>query len=106
MTNYYQTQPGLSPSERRQFVTMAGTQDDMVLKFFQDRPGLSYSPERVQEIVLPGAPITSVRRSLNTLTNAGLLVKTDQRAEGNWGRPVGMWQLAAQPKVGQLGLFE
>ena len=38
-------------------------------------------------------PITSIRRSLTTLTKDGLLVKTDRMKEGAFGSPNHCWKL-------------
>ncbi len=38
-------------------------------------------------------PITSVRRGLNTLENAGRIEKTDMRAPGLYGRSEGVYKL-------------
>jgi hypothetical protein len=71
------------------------TQDESVARLFEAMPtGFSASPEQVQRKVLPGAPITSVRRSMTTLTQRGVLVKTDTMRTGQYGRPVHTWRAA------------
>jgi hypothetical protein len=39
--------------------------------------------------------LTSVRRSITTLTNAGQLVKLEERHVGPYGRPETVWAVAA-----------
>lgn len=38
-------------------------------------------------------PLTSIRRSMNVLTNKGALEKTDKKVEGIYGRPEYKWRL-------------
>jgi predicted ArsR family transcriptional regulator len=104
MRAYHQTQPYLSGDQVAQYETVAQTQEQLVLAFFQAHPEKSYSPEQIQSAVLPQAPITSVRRAITNLTTTGELVRTEWVAEGRYGRPIGMWQLAKK-QVRQLGLF-
>lgn len=101
--SYHETTPAAT-EDRERYEQQAGSQEEMVLEFFRKRPGLSYSPERVQELVLPAAPLTSVRRALSNLTHAGELVKTEVMADGRYGRPVCTWTLKIVPS-GQLELF-
>jgi len=103
--SYHQTQAQLTIDQREHYEITARTQEELVLAFFQDRPGLAYSPERVQELVLPSAPITSVRRALTNLTEAGELRKAEQMVPGRYGRPVCQWTLAKVEPSGQLELF-
>lgn len=94
--HYHQTQAYLTTDEREAYECVAKTQEEMVLEFFTTRPGMEYSPERVQELVLPHAPLTSVRRALTNLTTAGDLVQGESAVLGRYGRPVGTWKLAVQ----------
>jgi hypothetical protein len=73
----------------------AQTQDDRVLVFFQDHPGTGFAPHEVQSVVLPDAPLTSVRRAISNLTKRGLLVKTTHMLEGTFDKEVHTWVLAS-----------
>ena len=53
------------------------------------------SPWIVKEEMNTDAPITSIRRSINTLTNKGQLTKTTVRIMGPYGRPCFCWRLNA-----------
>ena len=53
-----------------------------------------FTPSEINKIVLPEAPITSVRRSMNTLTRQGKLIKTDETRMGPYNRPETVWRLA------------
>lgn len=91
-SSYHQTN-SLTLSQVQTFSAIAGSQDEAVLKFFQANPG-EWSPETIQERVLPNAPLTSARRSITNLTEAGQLIKLDKQVTGKFGRPVHLWTLA------------
>lgn len=103
--SYHQTQGWLSTDQAERYQSAAVTQEAKVLEFFRARPGVPYSPERINELVLPTAPLTSVRRALTNLTAQGALVKMDACTSGKYGRPVGMWVLAEAERQGQMRLF-
>jgi Fe2+ or Zn2+ uptake regulation protein len=73
----------------------AGRQCSLILNFFKENPSGYFTPFEVAQYTnLHGAPITSVRRALNTLTQEGLLVKTDRMKEGTYGVQNHTWKLA------------
>ena len=58
------------------------------------RDGTIYlNPWGVLELMQSNIPITSVRRSINTLTNQGKLIKTTVKVRGPYGRPCYCWKL-------------
>ena len=73
----------------------AETQDQKVASFFELNPGEIWTPWEIQSVVFkPGTPITSVRRSMNTLARAGILDKTEHLKEtGSYGRRSYCWRL-------------
>ena len=83
--------------KERQF--RAGSQNDVILKFFQDRPGELRTPFEVwgylisHELIHRRTPDTSVRRSMTTLTKMGYLVKTDVKRAGEYGDETHCWRL-------------
>lgn len=91
---YYNTTVQFNPALAK-FKSKAMSQDAIILDFFKKKKGRRYTPFSVLELSdLPyGTPITSVRRSLNTLTEAGHLVKLDELSEGKHGRPNHVWTL-------------
>lgn len=93
-SSYHQTQTGLSDEQVASFTVQAARQEELILAYFKTNPG-EYSPEKIQGKVLPTAPITSVRRAITNLTEAGLLKKTGNKETGRYGRPVGTWMLAS-----------
>jgi Fe2+ or Zn2+ uptake regulation protein len=70
-------------------------QNRAILKFFQDNPNGYFTPFEVQLYAgLDKTPITSIRRAVNTLTDAGLLIKTDKLRPGDYGVMNHTWKLA------------
>ena len=83
--------------------TKALTQDELILEIYEihdthdiDREALS--PEIVrwtcEEFYGKDWPITSIRRSINTLTKAGKLTKTNKLHRGRYGKNEHIWKLA------------
>ena len=105
MTSFYNTIE-LNGSDLDRAKKRADTQESKVLAFFNLRPAYLYTPFEVQEKVMPGVPITSVRRAITNLEKAGHLRKTKVRGVGKYGVPNYCWQLA-QPRHGhvQTSLF-
>ena len=68
-----------------------GKQDDIILTFFQKDKGL-HTPCEVWKH-FQQYPLTSVRRSINTLTKKGLLLKTPFKREGIYGKKNYCWTL-------------
>ena len=80
----------------RHYEQKAMTQDERILEAFYLIPSdCGRTPSDVGHYVLPNAPLTSVRRSMNTLTKQGKLIKTDEQRRGPYGRPETVWRLAA-----------
>ena len=84
------------------------TQDELILEIYQiheehdiDRFGLS--PEVVrwtcEEFYGKNWPITSIRRSINTLTKSGKLTKTSRLKKGPYGKREHLWKLATQART-------
>ena len=101
---YYNT-TNESGSELLNSKTKALTQDALILKIYEthqiydiDKEGLS--PEIVrwtcEEFHGKDWPITSIRRSINTLTKAGKLTKTNKLYRGRYGKNEHIWKLSTQ----------
>lgn len=76
------------------FQRMAATQDQKIADFFEQHPGEIFTPWEIQSLVFTHTPITSVRRSINDLTKAGILDKTEHMKEsGRYGRRSYAWVL-------------
>jgi hypothetical protein len=57
----------------------ASGQTEAVLKLFQDHPHTSFTPWEIYHHMGQQMMITSIRRAITTLTDAGHLVKTEER---------------------------
>lgn len=76
----------------------AMTQQERIMAYYNDFPGYYCTPDELKRMVLFGAPITSVRRALTNLTDAGLLVKSNHMKMGEHGKMVHTWRL---PRPGE-----
>jgi len=80
---------------------VAKGQEAAVLEVFH-AAGRALSPSEVHARMPGRVLLTSVRRAISNLTNAGALVKLDQVQPGPFGQPEHLWQLPA----GQGELFQ
>ena len=71
-------------------------QDDIILRIFYLYPSQYYTPFDVQSILMDtyskDYPITSIRRSINTLTNKEHLIKTSSQKQGKYGKKNYCWK--------------
>lgn len=101
---YYQTTP-LTTDQLSQAFRVAGAQDELVLAIY--RTGLTMgqtllTPSQVHAVGRKRGHtwlLTSVRRSIATLTQAGVLIKTDTHRGGPYGRPEYCWRIADHVKT-------
>jgi hypothetical protein len=69
-------------------------QDEKVLGLFIEYPDAKFTPFEVLEfLALKNTPITSIRRSMNSLTRDGKLEKTGEQKMGNYGKRNYCWKL-------------
>jgi hypothetical protein len=94
-----------SGSKLQKYRVKAQNQDDLVLEFFEKNYPAGWTPSEVHRYALPAAPITSVRRSITTLTEAGKLDKTMNKRKGVYGRPEHIWMPRLRPNPAQGSLF-
>ena len=78
------------------------TQDELVMWIFRAFNNNGMTPSRVWSSLIElrkidrNTPLTSIRRSISTLTKIGLLSASEWQEKGHYGKPEGVWQL---PKV-------
>ena len=73
----------------------AKTQDELILEFFKKSPEKHLSPTDLwRRLFQDRCPLTSVRRSFNTLTNDGYIKKTGYTKHGMYGRKEYCWMLS------------
>ena len=80
----------------------AKSQDEMVLDYFKRHNQLGITPERclrhlqIMETLSgnrwANTPITSIRRSFSNLKKKGLIYKTGQTIEGDFGKQIAIWK--------------
>ena len=91
---YYNT-TNLTGAELQTERTSAMKQDEAILNLFQNPDFVNgLSPSEAWEILNVRWPITSIRRAINTLTNAGKLEKTPRKRVGVFGKKEHVWRLA------------
>lgn len=93
MRDYFNTTE-LSGEELKEKKIKAGTQSDKILKYFR-KIKLPMTPSDVHmNLFDESTPITSIRRSISTLTNKhGLLSKTNDQKIGPYGSNEYFWEL-------------
>lgn len=100
--SYHQSQDYLTDEQLIDYRSSATRQEDLIYQFYKANLHLSFSPEQINEKVLPSVPLTSVRRAISNLASAGDLERVGV-GPGVYGRPVGLWRF--KPKVQEGFLF-
>lgn len=91
MTTYYNT---THEADTLKYKVKADKQDDQIIEFFRKHWQGSFTPCDIwSKVFTPQTPITSVRRSITNLENAGMLKKTEIKRDGLYGRPNYTWRL-------------
>jgi hypothetical protein len=88
------------------------SQDELVMWLFKAFNNDGMTPSKVWTSLIElrkidrNTPLTSIRRSITTLTKDGRLSATERQEKGHYGKKEGIWQL---PKVvtseNQMNLF-
>lgn len=97
---YWHTTP-LTREQLAGAILVAEQQDEAVLAIFRGTPG-ALSPSQVWRIGEQGGRrwlLTSVRRSITNLTDAGVLVRLSVTRMGPYGKPEHTWSLPAQARA-------
>ena len=74
----------------------ATKQENMILAIFETYPNEGLTPFDIEDFAHDQEvswPITSIRRAITDLTNAGKLTKTDTKKLGKYGKFVHTWKL-------------
>lgn len=111
MSFYNTTQ--LKGNALREAVSKARNQQEAILTYFLHRREAFSPSEIMQKMQAVGRlwPITSIRRAITDLTNAGHLVKTDEMVKGMYDMQEHKWIINArkypmQEPGTQTSLFE
>ena len=89
MPHYHNTTKEFNWSD---YEKKAESQDDKVLQFLLERRGKTFTCEDIWRMVLPDAPLTSARRAVSNLHNAGYLTQVG-KVPGKYKRPIYLWSL-------------
>lgn len=101
---YYNTTQAIG-KELQSFIESAETQDQKVLILFRNYLKLTPSEAWNLSGLKNTTPITSIRRAITNLTNEGLLIRTEDKKEGIYGRPESVYELVQSSADGQTRLF-
>ena len=92
-----------------EYTEKAANQEEQVLRFFLARYPQQYTASEVwrqcfreSSCIFNKTPITSVRRAITNLYNAGDLVKTELIRDGIYGRPESIYRLSRKHHQGDL----
>jgi hypothetical protein len=81
-------------------------QESIILRFFENNAGKSYTPIQVHTALCRlnlTYPLTSVRRAITNLTDDGELIKHDKLKMEKYGSPNNTWQYNAdKDRTGQF----
>jgi predicted transcriptional regulator len=81
---YYNT-TSQSGDELQEFIASAGAQDSKIMEAIIGMDSV-FSPRDLTTL-FPEMPITSIRRSLNTLVKKEFITKTGKKVDSIYGRP-------------------
>lgn len=70
----------------------AENQNEYLTKFFRENCYIAFTPCQVWRLTGERFLLTSVRRSINTLTKSGVIKKTGKKVVGVFGHPVNTWK--------------
>lgn len=85
---YFNTVPEQG-STLTDYTDKAGEQNQRVLEFM--RRARRASPSQVHQFMADRSPLTSIRRAMTTLAHEGLLLKTEEKVLGPYGRNEHVW---------------
>ena len=98
---YYNTNNETSNTLQRSW-NQANKQKKLIYHIFtslwSDETGTYFAPHQIKDILSDrydeNYPLTSIRRAMTDLTAECMLVKTDYRVEGSYGKKVHTWRVA------------
>lgn len=76
----------------RRLKESASKQERDIARWFWNNPDQNIGPGRLHKKLGFDWPITSTRRAISNLTDAGILEKTSQQSTGIFGKPEYHWQ--------------
>ncbi len=79
-------------------------QQVLIKEYFEVFPDKEFTPVQILDNLHLKVPITSVRRAMSNLTQAGVLIKTQNKRMGMYGVENYTWKLAVNSKTNQLNM--
>lgn len=102
MIMFYNQTISLSGNELKLAEKKALSQEDVLLQFFKDNAGKKYCRSDIERMNVLNAPTASYVRALNTLENAGKIVKLSEQVAGAYGKPQHLYMLKCESVQGSL----
>jgi hypothetical protein len=69
-------------------------QEIIIMSFFMGIPDQDLTPCEVHQRLMLSCPLTSCRRAMTNLTKRGILIKTESKRKGIYGKDNYTWQLS------------
>lgn len=93
---FYNT-TGLGIVELNERIRKAKKQDERVMLILRlkERPMTAFEVWNLYQKHCGNAPITSIRRSLSTLSNTGKVIKCEEKGMGQYGMLTHKWRAAS-----------
>lgn len=91
--NFFHNTIGLLPSEHREKDKKAINQSEKILALFKESPHCDFTPSEVYLKFGQQYPLTSIRRAITNLTDAGDLIRTDKKRKGLYNEDNYTWKL-------------
>jgi hypothetical protein len=92
---HFHNSVGLAQDELARAIKQAKTQEERIIFLFELN-GVSMTPAEMHKAYIkyyPLCPITSIRRAMTNLTNAGRLLKTKEQVKGDYNFVNYRWKL-------------
>ena len=85
-------------------INNTGSQNERVLSLFTDNPEATLGASQVWNLVAPGTrtPLTSIRRAISELVEAGDLIKLDSTRVSPWHRQEHLYTLRGPASLKHL----
>lgn len=105
MVKLFHNTTGRAGDELRHRQDRAGSQQEIILLFFENHRLETFTPDEIRDRLFNyDTPITSIRRAITNLTDAGNLKKTGVMRPGRFGAVTHTWQYQDKNEK-QLDLF-
>ena len=81
----------------RKFEANAQSQEARLYEFFKKYSNTQWTRTELHHVILRKCPVSSITRALANLKKAGLIKRTPDKRNGEYGRPQHLWRLAIRP---------